>query len=172
MFAFVGKWQYFITTQFKFGLVLLFVFMTGCSTVNEKVGGALNFDTDLKLQVIASSSVNPDETDRASPVYLRLYQLSDPKAFENASFLDLYEKDKEVLADTFISKQELKRITPDSTRVERFVLTKGTRYVAVFAEFFKYKEARAKVVFPVTSSNVIRDSVKINISGNTMTLSK
>lgn len=172
MFAFVGKWQYLIKTQCKFGFILLFVLMSGCSAINEKVGTRLNLETNLKLQIVASPSVNPDESDRASPVYLRLYQLSDPKAFENASFLDLYEKDKEVLADTFISKQELKRVTPDSSRVERFVLTKGTRYVAIFAEFFKYKEARAKVVFPITSSNVIRDSVKINISGNTMTLSK
>jgi len=151
-----------------FTLVLLA--LQSCTTVNHSVGKALNLETDLTIELSALADINPDEMQSASPVFVYLYELSSPNTFEAADFIDLYERDQEVLGDSFVSKQELKRILPNSTREERFVLAPETRYVGLFAQFYRYKDANAKLVFPVTSSNVVRNHTKIKISKNTITL--
>ncbi|WP_086931410.1 type VI secretion system lipoprotein TssJ [Agarilytica rhodophyticola] len=155
--------------------ILLFsmlVSMWGCTTVNHKVGEALNLDTDLKLELFVDEEINPDENNQSSPVFIRLYELNSPKAFEKADFIDIYERDEEVLGDTFVKKQELKRVVPGTYRKERFVLSKDTRYVALFAEFYNYKDSKAKLHFAVTSSNVIRNAIKISVDGNKILLGK
>lgn len=152
----------------------LFVFALGglaaCTKVNHKVGEALSLDTNLKLQITSSAEINPDEKKQSSPVFIRLYELKSLKAFEAANFIDIYESDVDTLGDTFIAKQELKRVVPGTERVEHFVLSKDTRYVALFAEFYRYKDAKAKLVFAVTASNVVRNSKKIHVNGNTISL--
>jgi len=152
-------------------VVVLALLVASCTSVNHKVGAALNFDTDLKLEITVGSEINPDENNQSSPVFVRLYELNSTTVFDKADFIDLYERDEELLGATFVAKQELKRLIPNTLRTERFVLNKDTRYVALFAEFFRYKDATAKLVFPITSSNVVRNSIKININGNNITLS-
>ncbi len=147
------------------GAAILVLLLGACSTVNHKLGAALNLDTDLKLQVIADDLINPDEQDQASPVFIRLYELTSTKVFDKADFIDLYERDEEILGATLLAKQELKRVVPGAARSETFVLNKDTRYVALFAEFYRYKDAKTKTVFPVTVSNVVRNSIVINVSG-------
>ena len=151
-----------------FTFVLVNSILLGCSTVNHKVGSAFNLDTDLKLEIVAARDLNPDEQNSTSPVFLWLYELSSTQAFEGADFIDLYERDEEILGDSFIAKQELKAIIPNSTRTDRFVLSKDTRHVALFAQFYRYTDAKAKVVFPVTASNVVRNAIKIELKGNSI----
>lgn len=157
-------------TAVIFTILMSHLFIYGCSTVNSKVGGVLNLDTDLKLNFVVESDINPDEGDKPSPLFVRIYELKSEKLFEKADFIEIYERDKEVLGADFISKQELKRLTPGESRTERFVISEDARYVAIFAEFFQYQSAKPKVIFPVTTNNVFRDSVTIKVSGNTMML--
>lgn len=147
----------FLVTLVTFGI-------NACTTVNRTVGEALNLDTDLKLEITAEKFINPDEKGQSSPVFVKLYELTDDKVFAKASFIDLYERDEEILGGTFVAKQELKRIVPATARTEQFVLSKDTRYVGLFAEFYDFKKANAKIIFPVTSSNVIRNSIKIKVA--------
>lgn len=148
----------------------VFTITTACTSVNHKVGAALNLDTDLKLELNAASNINPDEKEKPSPVFIRLYELKSTAAFDKADFIDLYESDEEILADALVAKQELKRLTPGTQRVDQLVLNKDTEFVALFAEFYRYKDAKAKVVFPVTASNVVRNSIKIEVVENEIKL--
>lgn len=148
-----------------FSLVILLT-VTSCTSVNRKIGAALSLDTDLKLSIVVADDVNPDEAKQPSPVFVRLYELNGTQAFEKADFIDLYERDEEILGDSFVAKQELTRLVPNTTWDETFVLNKDTRYVAIFAEFFRYKGSTAKVVFPVTTTNVVRNSIKLKVTNN------
>ena len=158
--------------KFKVCLLIFLVsfVLAGCTSMNHQVGEMLNLDTDLKLEFVVDEQINPDEQNTSSPVFVRFYELTSSSAFSQADFIDLYERDEEVLGDTFISKQELKRLVPNTFRKETFVLSKETRFVGLFAEFYDYDDAQSKVVFEVTSSNVIRNSVGVQISGNKMML--
>ncbi|WP_096086446.1 type VI secretion system lipoprotein TssJ [Agaribacterium haliotis] len=150
--------------------VCLSVFLLSCQSLNSGVGGMLKLDTDLKLVIQASSDINPDEQENPSPLYLRLYQLKSDNMFEKADFIDLYEQDVDKLGADFLSKQELKPIQPGQSRTESFVLNPQTKYIALFAEFFQYDNASYKLIVPVTSANVIRDSVSVEISENRIQL--
>lgn len=144
--------------------------LNGCTKANSRVGGMFDFDTDLKITFAVGDNINPDEKHTPSPLYVRFYELNSENAFQHADFLALYEGDDNVLGKELITKKELKRITPGGNRVENFVVSPDTRYVALFAEFFQYKNAKYKLVFPVTSHNVIGNTVRVEITDNKMQL--
>ena len=140
--------------------------VSGCQTVGE----TLNLDTDVMLTIEVEADVNPDASNKPSPLFLRFYELQSNKVFENADFVDLYEKDSEVLGGDLVAKQELKRVTPGESRKENFVLNKDTRFIAIYAEFFNYNDSKFRIVVPVENNNVFQDKVDIRISGNKISL--
>lgn len=151
-------------------LVLLSLSSVSCTKVNSGVVGMFNLDTDLKLILIAGKDINPDEKRSPSPLYIRLYELTSEHAFNKADFMALYEKDEALLGKDMLAKRELNRLVPGESQQEAFVVDPKTRYVALFAEFYEFKNAKYKIIFPVTSKNVIKNTVRIEVTGNNMLL--
>lgn len=145
---------------------MLVASLTACTTLNTKVGGMFGMDTDLKLSFEADADINPDDNKRPAPLFVRLYELKSDKQFGKANFIDLYERDKEVLGADMIAKQRLKRIAPGEARKDEYVLDTQTRFVGLFAEFSQYTDASFKVIIPVAPTNVIASSAVVSISGN------
>lgn len=146
--------------------------LLACSSSKSRVGGVLNLDTDLKLTFEVASDINPDDSSRPSPVFVRFYQLKSATAFDKADFIDIYERDKEIFGGDIISKQVLKPLLPGVGRVETFVLEPGAKMIAIYAEFSQYPGSTYKVIFPVTENNVIKNKVTIKLSGRTISLVK
>jgi len=148
-------------------LITLFVsVLTACSTANTKVGGLFDLDTDFKLSVIADRDLNPDDADIPSPVIIRMYELKSTKLFKNANFIDLYERDTEVLGKSMVVKQALKAIKPNEKNERSFVLNKDTAYIGLYVEFLQYENAKYKVTLPVEQTNVVSSSATVQLSGN------
>lgn len=155
----------------RIGLILGCVsFLFGCTKLNSGAGGLLNLKTDLTIDFKVGTNINPDENGNASPVFVRMYELKDTEGFLKANFIDLYEKDEEILAKSLIAKKELSRFVPGQPRSEKFVLNEETQFVALYAEFFKYKDSNHKVIFPITSKNIIRNTANVTINGNALSL--
>lgn len=150
--------------------VLLSVFLVACSSQESRVGRMLNLNTDFILTVEAAAQINPSSQDEAAPVFLRLYELSSDEAFEEADFIDLYEREKAVLGDSLIKFRQLPRVAPNEVRDYEMVLNSETRFVGILAEFYQYEDASYKIVVPVTSKNVFRDRLRVRISGNDISL--
>jgi type VI secretion system protein VasD len=155
---------------FALGAVLLT--LASCTSVNTKVGGLLDLDTDLKLSFIVEKNVNPDDSKVSSPVIVRMYELKSTKAFDNANFIDLYERDSEILGKTMITEQALKPIQPNEDSTAKFVLSKGTKYIGLYAEFLQYEDAKYKVIIPVAETNVVSSTAKVQLIDNKMILLK
>jgi len=151
-------------------LVLLSLSLLSCTKVNSGVVGMFNLDTDLKLMLIAGKDINPDEKRSPSPLYIRLYELTSEHAFNKADFMGLYERDEALLGKDMLAKRELNRLVPGESQQEVFVVDPKTRYVALFAEFYEFKNAKYKIIFPVTSKNVVKNTVRIEVTGNSMLL--
>jgi type VI secretion system protein VasD len=149
---------------------LMFLLLSGCSSSKSRVGGVLNLDTDLKLTFQVDNDLNPDQNKRSSPVIVRLYELNGVAAFDSADFVDIYERDEELLGKALVGKQVFRPMVPGETRQESFVLNPGATHVALYAEFSQYRDSVYKVVFPVTQNNVIRNAVNVRISGNRLSL--
>lgn len=142
--------------------------LSACSSMNTKIGGFFNLDTDLELTFSAGKSINPDDNNTPSPLYIRMYELKSAKQFRNADFIDLYEHDKQALGATMLAKQRLKRIIPGETRKKDYVLNPKTHFVGLFAEFQHYRNSTYKVIIPVDPTNVFASSSVVHISGNTL----
>jgi type VI secretion system protein VasD len=61
----------------------------------------------VAITLESSADLNPDSDGRASPVVLRLYQLSSTDDFLNAEFVALYRNDAATLGRALIAKKEL-----------------------------------------------------------------
>ena len=147
-------------------LVVAFTTLSACSSINSSVGGFFDMDTDLEIKFKVDADVNPDDDRKPSPLFIRMYQLKSTKMFSRANFIDLYEKDKEVLGADMISKQILRRIKPGESRDENFILDKDVRFIGLYAEFLQYKNASYKLLIPVVPTNVIGTSEKVLVAGN------
>ncbi|TYK65438.1 type VI secretion system lipoprotein TssJ [Colwellia echini] len=155
-----------------FSVAALMLLLSSCSSMNSKVGGLLDLDTDLKVNFSVSKQLNPDDNQVSSPLIVRMYELKSTKAFENANFIDLYERDTEVLGKTMISQLRLKPIQPGEDRASTFVLSKGTKFVGLYAEFLAYEDAKYKVIIPVAETNVVSSTAKVYLSNNQMVILK
>lgn len=147
-------------------LTVTFLLLSACSSINSSVGGFFNMDTDLEIKFKVDADINPDDDRKPSPLFVRMYQLKSTKMFSRANFIDLYEKDKEVLGADMISSQKLRRIKPGESRSERFVLNKETRHIGLYAEFLQFKKSSFKLLIPVVPTNVIGTSEDVLIAGN------
>lgn len=158
----------------KFAKLVLISFAllisTSCTTMNTKVGGLFNLDTDLQLTFFVHADVNLDDDNISSPLIVRMYELKSPDLFKKANFIDIFEKDAQVLGADLIARQRLKYMQPGETREVSFVLSEETKYVALFAEFLRYKDAQYKLVIPIAQTNVISSSAEIKLSGNSVTI--
>lgn len=147
-------------------LTASFLLLSACSSINSSIGGFFNMDTDLEIVFKVNSDVNPDDDKKPSPLFIRMYELKSTTMFSRANFIDLYEKDKEVLGEDMISKQKLRRIKPGESRTENFVLSKDARYIGLYAEFLQYKNSSFKLLVPVVPTNVIGTTEKVLVAGN------
>ncbi|BCQ27649.1 type VI secretion system lipoprotein TssJ (plasmid) [Caballeronia sp. NK8] len=60
----------------------------------------------LEISINASSGVNPDDQKRAAPILVRVYELKNADAFNEADFYSLQDKDKTVLADDLVARDQ------------------------------------------------------------------
>src|SRR5262249_50174025 len=60
----------------------------------------------LDISIIASSGVNPDDQKRPAPIVVRIYELKNADALNQADFYSLQDKDKTVLNDDLIQRDQ------------------------------------------------------------------
>jgi type VI secretion system protein VasD len=147
-------------------LVTAFTVLSACQSMNGAVGGYFELDTDLQIDFEIDADINPDELGKASPLFIRMYELKAKKMMKKADFIELYERDKEVLGADMLAVHKLKHFEPGESRTEHFVLAKNTHYVVLYAEFLEFKDSKYKLIIPVVANNVFRNSVVIRVSGN------
>ncbi|WP_193755508.1 type VI secretion system lipoprotein TssJ [Psychromonas sp. psych-6C06] len=152
--------------------ITMMVLLSSCSAVNTKVGGVLDLDTDFQLSFVVDENINPDDNKVPSPVIIRMYELKSTKLFEKANFIDLYERDSEVLGKSLIGQQVLKAVQPSEQRTANFVLSKDTQYIGLYVEFLQFENAKYKVTIPIAQTNVVSSSAKVQLSENTISILK
>lgn len=150
----------------------LVLFLVSCSAVNNKVEEVLELDSDFKLSFVVADDLNPDDSRVPSPVIIRMYELQDVKAFKKSNFIDLYERDIEILGESMLTRQMLKPIKPGQQSQSDFVLSKETRFVGLYVEFLQYENAKYKLTIPVEKNIKANAFAKVQLSGNTISLLK
>jgi type VI secretion system protein VasD len=88
----------------------------------------------LHLSIAASADVNPDDQKRAAPIVVRLYELKSDSTFNAADFYSLYDKDKTVLADELIARNEY-QLRPGERKVLQRRTDPATTTLGVLAAY-------------------------------------
>lgn len=136
----------------KIGLLILALLLGGCSSGPKPV------TSPFSLTIKADKTINPSASNTANPVIVRMYQLTDIQTFEQTPFIDLYEKDSQVLGANLISKQVLPVIVPNSDISKVIEINKSAQYVAVLVEFvnFKGSETKSYSAVPIDEEQFLR----------------
>ncbi|WP_019613343.1 type VI secretion system lipoprotein TssJ [Psychromonas ossibalaenae] len=129
-------------------------------------------DAPLQMQVNieAANNINPNIDSLASPLEIRIYQLKDSEAFNQAVFIDLYNDDQGVLKADLLSKRNLDSLLPAEKRQVTLPLITETKFVAVIAAFSDYRKAKSKAIVQIepgkpASVDVRIDGINVSITG-------
>lgn len=121
--------------------VALAILLAACAAPPKK-------PTVVQANVAAAADVNPDTSGRASPVVIRVYELKNLTAFQNADFFSLYERGKETLGGELLASEEIILRPGEKKHFER-PLQADTRFVAAVAAFRDLDRASWRASIPV-----------------------
>ncbi len=139
-------------------LALLFALTAGCS------------NPQVRLNLSSTANLNLNEENDPLPVMVNIYQLSDSKAFEEASFSDLWKKDLVTLGDSLLTNES---ITTNPASQEQLVFQRHpqARFVAVMAIFRKPEKETWRSFKPVADGffkKKFSSDLVVNLKGNTI----
>ncbi|NOH85812.1 type VI secretion system lipoprotein TssJ [Vibrio sp. 03-59-1] len=145
--------------------VVMIMLLSGCSFWGQK-----DIAPQLVLKIKAASNINPNVEGKPSPVEVRIYQLSDSQAFEQAEFIQLYNDAQGVLKSEVLLTRELASVLPGEERSEVLPFASETKYIGVIAGFADYREAKNKAIYqPIVlgsaAINIDLDGINLSISG-------
>lgn len=127
-----------------------------------------------RARLVASEQVNPDESGRSSPIVVRLYQLRADGAFAAAEFFDLYAKEKEVLGESLVAREEYV-LAPGETRELEIPLNAQTSYLGVLAAYRDIRAAQWRALTRAPEKTLTdllgKDGVTITLDKNAVALS-
>jgi type VI secretion system protein VasD len=112
--------------------------------------------------VDASKVINVGATGHPSPVVLRIYQLKNTTAFEAADFLSLFEREREVLGEDLVERQELVVKPGDSLPLPLKSLNPEAHAVGVVAAFQSVERATWRAVVPLKPGAINKLAIRVD----------
>lgn len=103
----------------------------------------------VAIDITADANVNPDVDGRASPLVVRVYELTDGSAFAAADFFALWGQEKIVLAATPAKRQEFS-LAPGGAAMATLKLDANVQLIGVAAAFRDIRNSTWRVVVPVS----------------------
>lgn len=114
----------------------LLVLAQGCANI----GGPKA--PEVALRILTAVQLNPDESGRPSPVVLKVFDLKERVAFENARYFELWENPESILGKDLIAVREVEISPGQALEIQLESTTPESRYVAVAAGFRRLDDAR------------------------------
>lgn len=124
----------------------------------------------IKVNVAASSKLNPDSYSDSLPVRVKIYQLTEPQLFNEATFRQLWKSDKAILGDTLLAKKEI-TVIPDEEKNYKIARIEEAQYIGILALFRKPGQSKWRVVkkLPGRVGSTL-NTLHLTFSGNKMEL--
>lgn len=121
----------------------------GCvgSAPKSEVKEPLRFE----LRVGALPGVNPDDRGRAEPIAVRIYALKNANAFNEADFFTLQNRDKTVLADDLVNRDEFV-LRPGEHRTIVGPFDPATTAIGVLAAYRDLPNSVWRAVYSIPST--------------------
>ncbi|WP_087020900.1 type VI secretion system lipoprotein TssJ [Thaumasiovibrio subtropicus] len=142
--------------------VLIVLFIQGCGAFNYIVPAyaTLNFKV--------SEDINPDMNGRASPLVVKVYELSSRTVFDNQDFFALYESPEKALGGDLVMRDEYS-FSPGADASYEVSMQASTRYVGIVAAYRDIDNAHWREVIEIDPTgyntfNVNLEKLRISVS--------
>lgn len=153
--------------------------MSAVSTVaqvaNLAFGGTLskpsdpNSTTEAQLKILASNELNTDSRSRSFSLVIRVYQLKQSSAFQQA-FYDIFldqQKEKNAFGSDVIAVKEITLI-PGQTFINTEKISNSADYIGIVALFHSPAASRWKLTFP--TKGVSKSGIALGVNACSITV--
>ncbi|MBK5169361.1 type VI secretion system lipoprotein TssJ [Paraburkholderia domus] len=122
--------------------------LAACASGDPKPKEPLRLDVTMN----AAATVNPDGQKRAAPIIVRVYELKTDGAFNAADFFTLQDKDKTVLADDLVKRDQFQLRPGEQVAITR-TADPATTALGILASYRDLPNSvwRAVYALPVTT---------------------
>lgn len=134
--------------------ILTLSFVSGCSVANYVV------DPYTTLDFKVSENVNPNVNGRASPVVVRVFELSSRTLFESQDFFTLFDDASGVLGPELISKSEFE-FEPGQEYKHSVSLRPGVRYAGILVAYQDIDNASWREIVEISPTSY--STVTVNV---------
>jgi type VI secretion system protein VasD len=142
-----------VLRPYKF-LIFYTVLLAGCS-------GA-----PLHVKLNSTSYLNPDEQNRSLPVEIVIYQLRDDQEFKQATFQELWQRDRETLGSSMLSRREM-NVPPRSRTKISLRRNKEAVYIGAIAIFRNPRSGHWRDIKKLGRElPLVSKTINIVVSGN------
>ena len=136
----------------------------GCSFHSEHI-------RYVDIVIKASEYINPSDKQETSPVFVKIYQLSDYGNFQMANFLDLYQDKADVaLGNQLVRLQPPVSIRPGDVWRKRIELEPQTHYIGFLVQFRHYEDRVHRQWLEVKERS--KQCIQLQISGLNLSLNE
>ncbi|NTS75639.1 type VI secretion system lipoprotein TssJ [Catenovulum sp. SM1970] len=131
--------------------LLLVAFLSACSSTPTEP------TMDFNYYIRATNDINPDFTNRPSPVLVRVYQLTNRVNFDNASYDALFDPEQNVLGAEFIDMNEY-LVHPDTNNEVALKISERSKFIGVAVGYRAIDGVNWRSVISVPDESFWRDS--------------
>ena len=126
-----------------------------------------------RMEFVVSADANPDSSNRPSPLVVRVFQLRNDGEFSGADFFSLYDKEKETLGASLISREEYV-LEPGETRKLELAVNAEARFLGAIAAFRDIRSAQWRAVTRAPDKKLTdllkKDGVTIRVEKESLAL--
>ncbi len=124
----------------------------------------------ISLHARSAAKLNLDQQQKSLPVLVRIYELSDMQNFMRANFYELWQKPKEILADSLVFTKTFV-VSPKSSRKLTIPRIKTAKYVGVIAIFRHPNTQHYKITKSLSKYfTFLSEHISIYLQNNTIVL--
>jgi type VI secretion system protein VasD len=99
------------------------------------------------VSFIAGAQLNPDGSNRPSPLVVRLFQLHTAAEFTDAEYAKLYDQEQQVLGPSLLTREQV-FLHPGETQQLDLQIKPDTRFIGVMAAFRDLRQWHALAAVP------------------------
>ncbi len=121
--------------------------------------------TALELTVVGGAELNPNSAGRASPVVVRIFDLSAAAPFEAADFQALFDHPAELLKDSLVAQEEFV-LRPGDVQPRNRTVQPQVRLLGVVAAFRDIEHGTWRLSVPLIAGR--RNFLLIDLNRNTI----
>ncbi len=124
----------------------------------------------IKVDMTSTATLNMDINNQPLPVVVKLFQLSDKKAFENATFEELWKNDMVILSDSLLQKQMF-TLDPASHHKVIFEKNDQAKFLGIMAAFHDQQDNSWKLTKKIDKSFLwidISSKIKVLLKDNSI----